>query len=71
MQEVTDLSLILKALCLQPYPFAVRFLHRLIHQSTHLLNLGNCQLLRHREYKKCCYDSGVDKEAKEYLSCAC
>lgn len=41
MQEVSDLSQVLKALLLQLYPLTVRFLHCLIHKQTDLLDLGD------------------------------
>lgn len=55
MQEVPDLSQVLKALLLQLHPLTVRFLHCLIYKQTDLLDLGDREGLekgqnRHETY---------------------
>lgn len=49
VQEVAYLSQVLKAFCLQLYPLTVRFLHCLVNQRTHFLDLGDCKRLKEGE----------------------
>lgn len=52
VQKVADLPQVLEALRLQFYPLTVSFLHCLVHQQPHLLNLGYCQGLTRKNANK-------------------